>query len=140
MNRYKSKRNVLLVIDMIAIGLSFVISVTIRYSLLVVKLGSMLVVSTYEFFFTCALIIYIIFSLLRRKMPIERMSYREILLNTIEGQILFVAIYIHLLFDACRRSNLHSSTGIIFWLKHYTNEYRKMFISCVLCKTDSENR
>jgi len=98
MNRYKSKRNVLLVIDMIAIGLSFVISLTIRYSLLVEKLGSMLVVSTYEFFFTCALIIYIIFSLLRRKMPIERMSYREIILNTIESQVLFVAIYIFIFY------------------------------------------
>lgn len=98
MNRYKSKRNVTLVIDMIAIVLSFVISLAIRYTLLVDNLGSMLVVTTYEFYFTCALILYVIFSLLRRKLPIERMSYREIILNTIEGQIIFIATYIFLFY------------------------------------------
>ena len=98
MNRYKSKRKVSLILDMIAIVLSFVISLVIRYSLLVVKLGSKLVVPTYEFFFTCALIIYIIFSLMRRRMPIERMSFREIIFNTIEEQVFFVAIYIFIFY------------------------------------------
>lgn len=98
MKRYMSKRNVTLVIDMIAIVLSFVISLAIRYTLLVDNLGSMLVVTTYEFYFTCALILYVIFSLLRRKLPIERMSYREIILNTIEGQIIFIATYIFLFY------------------------------------------
>lgn len=98
MNRYKCKRNVTLVIDMIAIVLSFVISLTIRYTLLVDNPGSMLVVTTYKFYFTCALILYVIFSLLRRKLPIERMSYREIILNTIKGQIVFIATYIFLFY------------------------------------------
>lgn len=98
MNRYKSKRNVTLVIDIIAIVLSFVISLEIRYTLLIDNLGSMLVVTTYEFYLTCALILYVIFFLLRKKLPIERMSYREIIINTIEGQITFIAIYIFLFY------------------------------------------
>lgn len=116
MNRYKSKRNVTLVIDMIAIGLSFAISLAIRYTLLVENFGSMLVVSTYEFYFTCALILYTIFSLLRRKLPIERMSYREIILKTIEGQIVFIAMYIFIFYIMHKEDTISRIVLVIFFV------------------------
>ncbi len=98
MNRYKSNRNTLLVIDIVALTISFVLSLSIRYSLLVKNLGSVLVMSTYELFFAIVLIMYIIVSLLRRRIAVEIMSIREIIFNTIEGQIFFVAIYIFIFY------------------------------------------
>lgn len=115
MNRYKSSRNVILVIDMIAIVLSFVISLAIRYTLLVESFGSMLVVSTYEFYFTCALILYIIFSLLGRKLPIEQMSYREIILNTIEGQIVYIATHIFIFYIMHKGDTISRIVLVIFF-------------------------
>ena len=50
MNRYKSNRNMVLVIDIVALTISFILSLGIRYNLLVKNLGSMLVMSTYELF------------------------------------------------------------------------------------------
>ena len=98
MNRYKSNRNTLLVIDIVALTISFMLLLNIRYSLLVKKLGSVLVMSTYELFFAIVLIMYIIVSLLRRRIAVEIMSIREIIFNTIEGQIFFVAIYIFIFY------------------------------------------
>lgn len=112
MNRYKSKRNVLLIIDMIAIGVSFVISLAIRYTLLIENLGSMLIRSTYEFYLVCAFILYGIFSLLRRKLTIEKMSYREIILHTVEEQGVFVSTYI-LMFYLMHRENAISRVVLV---------------------------
>lgn len=84
MNRYKSNRNMVLVIDIVALTISFILSLGIRYNLLVKNLGSMLVMSTYELFFAVVLIMYIIVLLLRRRVALEKMSVREILISTFE--------------------------------------------------------
>lgn len=112
MNHCKSKRNVLLIIDMIAIGVSFVISLAIRYTLLIENLGSILIRSTYEFYLVCAFILYGFFSLLRRKLTIEKMSYREIILHTVEEQGVFVSTYI-LMFYLMHRENAISRVVLV---------------------------
>lgn len=116
MNRYKSNRNMVLVIDIVALTISFILSLGIRYNLLVKNLGSMLVMYTYEFYFTCALILYTIFSLLRRKLPIERMSYREIILKTIEGQIVFIAMYIFIFYIMHKEDTISRIVLVIFFV------------------------
>lgn len=94
MNQYRSKRNVTLLIDMIAITISFAVSLGIRYKLLLSTLGSVLIVSTYVVFFSYALIIYIFVFLLKSSPRLERQSYKEIFLMTCEQQVIFVAAYI----------------------------------------------
>lgn len=94
MNRYRSKRNVMLILDIIAIEISFVVSITIRYSLLIKNLGSTLVKTTYFTYFAYALLLYIITFLIKGKPRLDRQSYREIIIQTIEHQLIFIAGYI----------------------------------------------
>ena len=98
MSYYKSKRIILLIIDMVAIILSYVIAIGIRYNLLVPSLGSVLVVSSYSLFFLMAIILYTVVFFVRRKPRIDRQSNREIIISTIEQQIVFVGTYVVLFF------------------------------------------
>lgn len=91
---YKSKRNITLILDMIGIALSFVIALSIRFSLLTKTIGLDLVVSTYVSFFAYALLIYVFLFLFKDNPRLERMSYKEIIVKTIERQFLFVVTYI----------------------------------------------
>lgn len=115
MNRYKSNRNVVLVIDIVALTISFILSFGIRYNLLVKNLGSMLVMSTYELFFSFVLIMYIIVSLLRRRVALEKMSVREILISTLEQQVVFVATYI-VMFFLMQKTEVFSRVVVILFL------------------------
>ena len=115
MNRYKSNRNTLLVIDIVALTISFVLSLSIRYSLLVKNLGSVLVMSTYELFFAIVLIMYIIVSLLRRRIAVEKMSIREILVSTFEQQVVFVAVYI-VMFYLLKQVEAFSRVVVVLFL------------------------
>lgn len=115
MNRYKSNRNVVLVIDIVALTISFILSLGIRYNILVKNLGSMLVMSTYELFFAVVLIMYIIVSLLRRRVALEKMSVREILISTFEQQVVFVATYI-VMFFLMQKTEVFSRVVVILFL------------------------
>lgn len=94
MNLYRSKRNITLILDMIGISLSFIIALSIRFSLLTKTIGVDVIVSTYVSFFAYALLIYVFIFLFKDNPRLERMSYSEIILKTIEQQFLFVVTYI----------------------------------------------
>lgn len=111
MNRYKSNRNMILVIDIVALTISFMLSLGIRYSLLAENVDSVLVMSTYELFFTVVLIMYIIVSLLRRNIAVEKMSIREIMFVTFEQQIAFIATFI-MMFFLMQKEDAFSGTEI----------------------------
>ena len=92
--------------DMLAIILSFSMALIIRYRLLVENLGSVLVVNTYITYFAYALIIYVMFFLMKRKPRIDRQSHKEIILMTIEHQFIFVALYIVFFFVFQQEMNI----------------------------------
>ena len=95
---YRSKKSVLLLIDVIAITLSFVLALAIRFKFLVVALGSRLVITTYIPFFFVALIAYILLMMVMKEMRIDRLSKRKIMETTIIQQIVFTAVYIAIFF------------------------------------------
>ncbi len=86
------------IIDAIAITLSFLAAIGIKYKVLVATFGSTLIVSTYCLYFSYALILYMFIFLLRRKPRIDRQSYKEIITMTIEQQIVFAVAYIVMFF------------------------------------------
>lgn len=94
MEAYKSKKIILLALDVLAIIISFVIAIVIRYFVLIDELGSRLAIFLYLKYFVFALLIYIIFSLVSGKVQLEKQSYREIIFLTLKQQIVFNAIYI----------------------------------------------
>ena len=94
MNQYRSKRNITLILDMVAISLSFLIALGIRFSLLSQTIGLNMIISTYVNFFAYALLIYVFIFLFKDNPRLERMSYSEIIIKTIERQFLFVVSYI----------------------------------------------
>ena len=94
----RSKKTILLCIDVIAIVLSFVLSLAIRFRLLVENLGSKLVMTTYIPFFVVTLLVYIIIMAVRTDTRIDRMAKREILEITVVQQIILTVIYISIFF------------------------------------------
>lgn len=95
---YRSKKSILLLIDVIAITLSFVLALAIRFKFLVATLGSYLVVTTYIPFFFVALIAYVLLMTVMTEMRIDRLSKREIMETTIIQQIVLTAVYIAIFF------------------------------------------
>ncbi len=98
MNQYKSKKYILMLLDLLGIILSFAIAVGIRYILLHEQLGSRLPVRLYSVFLAGALLLYVFLSSLRKYTPLEKLSHREIIAGTTEQQLLFVAAYIILFY------------------------------------------
>ena len=94
MRRYKSRKSVLILIDLIGIALSFIMAVAVRYVLLVDRLGSSLDKPLYINYFLGALILFTVYSVIKRYILIEKLSYREIIILTIEQQTVFAAFYI----------------------------------------------
>ena len=114
MNRYTSNRNIFLVIDIVALTISFLFSSRIRCDLLVENLGSVLVMPTYGLFFAVVLILSIILSLLRRRIALEKIPINEVLISTFEQQTVFVATYI-IMFFLMRRAEAFSRVVIVFF-------------------------
>lgn len=102
--------------DMLAIILSFSLALLIRYRLLVENLGSVLVVNTYITYFAYALIIYVMFFLTKRKPRLERQSYKEIVIMTIEHQVVFVALYIVFFFVFQQEMNISRVVVCLFFV------------------------
>lgn len=94
MDYYRSRRNVLMLIDLLSIILSFILALGLRFNGLVGQYGLEEIVSWYIVFFLAALILYMIFFLFRREPRLEKQSYREIITITFEQQIIFIAGYI----------------------------------------------
>lgn len=115
-NQFKSKRNILLVLDMISVAISFFVAIGIRYKILINSLGSELLLSTYVVFFLFALLLFIVVFLLKRAPRIDRMSYKEIIFTTVEQQTLFVAMYVVLFFLFRRDLNISRVVIGLFYL------------------------
>ena len=115
MSHYRSKRNVLLIMDMLAMIVSFLSALMVRYGVLVENLGSVLVVNTYVMYFAYALIIYVMFFLVKRKPRIEQQSYREIVVMTIEHQVVFIALYVVFFFLFKQELNISRVVVCLFF-------------------------
>lgn len=95
---HRSKKSILLCIDVVATILSFILAIAIRFRFLVASLGSYLVVTTYIPFFIAVLITYIVTMLLRTEIRIDRMSKREIISLTVIQQMILIMVYIAIFF------------------------------------------
>ena len=89
--QYRSKKGILVLLDLIGITLSFFLAVWIRYIFLIDKLGSSFSTRLYRNFFLGVLVLYLILAIFRVYIPLEKLSYREIIITTIKQQILFIA-------------------------------------------------
>ena len=107
MNHYKSKKVVLLIIDMLAITISFLASFGLRSVVLSEKLGITYGLSTYALFLVYALILYGIICLVSKKLFVEKISVKELILKTVEHQIIFIAVFM-ILFFVLRKAALIS--------------------------------
>ncbi len=94
----RSKKSVLLTIDVVLIVLSFALALAIRFRILVASLGRNLVVTMYIPFFIAVLIACVVLILARSEIRIDRMSKREILEQTVIQQIILSAVYIAVFF------------------------------------------
>ena len=104
-----------MIIDLIAIILSFIVALGIRFNGLVGQYRFDEIVSWYIVFFLAALILYMIFFLFRRELRLERLSYREILVVTIEQQIVFIVGYIIFFFLFQRAEVISRIVVVLFF-------------------------
>lgn len=98
MNYYRSKRWVLMLLDILAISLSFVTAAAIRFGLLIEYLGSEFFLSYHVTFLGVALFMYVAVSLSKPRLHIEQQSNREIVLMTLGQQCIFIAFYVFFFF------------------------------------------
>ena len=112
MNRYKSKRSILLLIDMMAIVVSFLLSFAIRNRALYENFGNTYGMPIYATFLAYALLIYVIICLIKSKTSVENISAREVVFKTVEHQIVFIAVFI-----------------IMFFLLHRVSEISRVFVA-----------
>ncbi len=116
MNTYRSKRNITMIIDMLGITLSFMMSLGVRFSLLSKTIGINMIMSTYIAFFAYALLIYVFISLFKGNPRLERQSYKEIIMSTIEHQIVFVVAYIVFFFVFHQADVISRMVIILFFI------------------------
>ena len=98
MKIYKSKKSIIVAMDILAMIISFIFAVGVRFNLLKNAIGVKAIYSYYVTFFIGMLLIYGAMCLIRRKASIERMSYRDILVLTVEQQVLFIVVYVFFFF------------------------------------------
>lgn len=115
MSKYKSKRNVVLMIDMISIIISFIVAFRIRSNTLHEIYGNTYGVSVYTLFFAYAILIYVAVFLVKRKPHLESQSVRDIILKVLEYQVFFIGIFM-----------------ILFFVTRKTNEISRIFVALFL--------
>ena len=98
MSKYRSRKSIFVFVDLIGIALSFIIAVIVRYVLLIDRLGSGLDKSLYFTYFLGALGLFIVYSIIKKYVLIEKLSNREIIIRAIEQQTVFIAFYIILFY------------------------------------------
>lgn len=111
MKCYKSKRNILLLIDMVAIILSFLLSFVITNRALYESFGNTYGMPTYSLFLAYALLMYVIVCLIKQRTRIEGMSVKEIIIKTFEHQVLFIVVYV-----------------VMFFMLHKVNDVSRIFV------------
>ena len=111
MNLYKSKRSILLVLDIAAIAISFLASFAIRNRAFYERFGNTYGMNTYAPFLAYALIIYVLLFLLKKRTSIELLNVREIVFKTIEHQIVFMGAFM-----------------VMFFVLHKTSDVSRIFV------------
>lgn len=95
---YKVKNNILVILDLLAMSISFLFAISVRYTILLTWLQSKQIILLYCVYFLYGVVIYGIAFFLKPKPRIERQSYREIITTTIEQQIVFISAYVMFFF------------------------------------------
>ena len=98
MTQYKSRKCILILLDIAGIILSFLLAVVIRYCLLVDIFGSVLSTTLYGVFLIGAAGLYLCIAVFRHYTPLERLSVREIIIQTVQHQTVFIGAYIILFY------------------------------------------
>ena len=91
MIQYRTKKGILIILDLVGITMSFFMAVAIRYIILIEQLGSSFSTHLYRNFYLGVIILYLILAIFRQYIPLEKLTHREILINTIKQQLLFIA-------------------------------------------------
>lgn len=92
--RVSSKKGMVLLIDIVAITISFLCALFLRYNVFKSVLGSELPATYIYIFFVLATLIYIVFFQLKKYERPEKQSYKELVFSVIEFQTFFVSYYI----------------------------------------------
>ena len=98
MNHYKSKRSILFLIDMLAIVLSFLFAFSVKNKAFYEKFDNTYGTPIDVSYLAYALLIYVIVCLLKQRTCIERLSIKEVIIKTLEYQIVFIAVFIFMFF------------------------------------------
>lgn len=98
MNYYRSRRKVILGIDILSMTISFIFAFMLRFKDLVKNIRSSSLTSLYIVFFLIAAGIYVTVVMFRNKPKLERQSYKEIWFDVTQQQIVFIAVYILMFF------------------------------------------
>ena len=91
MIQYRTKKSIMVLLDLIGITLSFFLAVTIRYIFLIEQLGSSYSKQLYRNFYLGVFVLYLILAIFREYIPLEKLTHKEILIATIKQQLLFIA-------------------------------------------------
>lgn len=98
MNVRSSKRSILLILDIIAIVVSFVLSIIARFFIMSRTIRYEEIRSSYLIYFVLAIVVYSIIYYVSGRVDIVKMSYKEIVYHTIRQQVLFVVVYVFAFF------------------------------------------
>ena len=79
---HKEKNNILVILDLLAMSISFFTAIMLRYTLLLSWLKSRRTIFMYGVYFLCGAVIYFIAFILKPRPRVERQSYREIIITT----------------------------------------------------------
>lgn len=107
MKQYKSKRIIILIIDLVAIVVSFFIAFGIRSVALSDNLGVTYGLPMYLLFLACALLLYVVVCLIIPRTFVEKLTVGEVILRTVEYQIVFMAGFM-VVFFVLRKADLIS--------------------------------
>ena len=95
---HKEKNNILVILDLLAMSISFFTAIMLRYTLLLSWLKSRRTIFMYGVYFLCGAVIYFIAFILKPRPRVERQSYREIIATTTEQQAVFISAYVMFFF------------------------------------------
>lgn len=128
MRQYKSKPSITLLLDVLAIAISFCIALFVRYNKLIEATGSRVVVPMYIKFFIGALVLYVALFFVFERTRIERMSKRELFWITFRQQSVFVVTYVIFFFLF---HEIHNMSRILIGIFYLLNLFLCSFVRMI---------
>ena len=128
MRQYKSKPSITLLLDALAIAISFCIALLVRYNKLIEATGSRVVVPMYIKFFIGALVLYVALFFVFERTRIERMSKRELFWITFRQQSIFVVVYVIFFFLF---HEIHNMSRILIGIFYLLNLFLCCFVRMI---------